>query len=106
MTERTHGALTREAVLRRALAIGDDEGLEAISLRRVASALGVTPMALYRYVESKDALLDAVLDLVYGEIELPDPEAVDWWDGLAAIAHSARRALIAHPVAAAVVERR
>jgi AcrR family transcriptional regulator len=46
------------------LAIGDAEGLEAVSLRRIAGELGVTPMALYRYVPSKDELLDEMLEAV------------------------------------------
>jgi AcrR family transcriptional regulator len=99
-------ALSRDAVIRAALAIGDGEGLDAISIRRVAAELGASAMSLYHYVDGKDALLDAALDLVYGEIELPDPGAVDWWDGLAAIFRSARKAFIAHPAAAAIVSRR
>ena len=104
MDDVTHDAprLTREAVVAAALAIGDAEGVGAVSLRRVAGDLGVTPMALYRYVESKEALLDAMLERAYGEVELPAPDA-DWWDGLEAVARSARRAMVGHPAAAAVV---
>jgi TetR/AcrR family transcriptional regulator, tetracycline repressor protein len=98
--------LHRDAVLRAALALGDREGAGAISLRRVAAELGVTPMALYRYVESKEALQDALLDLAYGEVELSDSRAQEWWDGLAAIAHAVRRVLIAHPAAAAIATTR
>jgi TetR/AcrR family transcriptional regulator, tetracycline repressor protein len=95
--------LDRDIVLRTGLAIGDSEGLEAVSLRRSANELGVTPMALYRYVENKDALLDGLLDLAYGEVELPDPATTDWWEGLVSIANSARRVMAAHPAAAALV---
>jgi AcrR family transcriptional regulator len=95
--------LDRETVLRTGLAIGDSEGLEAVSLRRSASELGVTPMALYRYVDNKDALLDGLLDLAYGEVELPDPATTDWWEGLVSIANSARRVMARHPAAAALV---
>ena len=95
--------LDRETVLRTGLAIGDNEGLGAVSLRRSASELGVTPMALYRYVDNKDALLDGLLDLAYGEVELPDPDTTDWWEGLVSIANSARRVLTSHPAAAALV---
>jgi AcrR family transcriptional regulator len=105
-TEKPRAALSREAVLRAGLAIGDAEGLDAISLRRIAADLDVSAMSLYHYVDSKDALLDAMLDLVYGEIQLPDTSRVEWWDGLAAVAHSARQALIAHPAAAAIVASR
>ena len=97
--------LNRDAIVATALAIGDREGIEAISLRRIATALGVTPMALYRYVENKEALLDAVADLAYAEVELPDPDSADWWEGLASIAHSVRRVLTGHPAAAVVASR-
>jgi TetR/AcrR family tetracycline transcriptional repressor len=94
--------LTRNEVVSTGLAIGDAEGLAAISLRRIATELGVTPMALYRYVESKEALLDALLETAYGEVELPDSAEGQWWEGLSAVAGSARRALLRHPAAAAV----
>lgn len=103
---RTRPGLTREAILATALAIGDAEGVDAISLRRVAHQLGVTPMALYRHVESKELLFDGLLDLAYGEIGLPDPDTVDWWEGLAVIAQSTRRVMVAHPAAAAIAAAR
>jgi len=102
----TRPRLRREAVIRTALAISDREGAQAITLRRIATELGVTPMALYRYVESKEALQDALLDLAYGEVELSDPQTRDWWDGLATIAHSVRCVLITHPAAAAIAATR
>lgn len=102
----TRPGLTREAILATALAIGDDDGVDAISLRRVAHQLGVTAMALYRHLESKEALLDGLLDLAYGEIDLPDPDTVDWWEGLAGIAQSMRRVMLAHPAAAAIAAAR
>jgi AcrR family transcriptional regulator len=98
--------LSRDAVIEAALAIGDREGADAISLRRVAGNLGVTPMALYRYVESREALQDALLDFAYGEVELPDPTTGDWWEGLATIARAVRRVLIAHPAVAAIAATR
>jgi TetR/AcrR family transcriptional regulator, tetracycline repressor protein len=62
--------LTREAIVRRALEIGDGEGLEAVSLRRLASDLGVTPMALYRHVRDKNDLYNAMLEEVLAEVDL------------------------------------
>ena len=56
--------------MERALEIGDKEGLEAVSIRRVASDLGVTPMALYRHVRSKDDLYNAMLEAVIGGVDL------------------------------------
>jgi AcrR family transcriptional regulator len=98
--------LTPEAVVVAGLAIGDAEGLEAVSLRRIAAELGVTPMALYRYVGSKEELLDEMLDAVWGTVELPDPAAGDWWQGLATLARSIRAAFLSHPAAAAIAATR
>ena len=94
--------LTREKVLSAALEIADSEGLEALSFRRLAAHFGVTPMALYRYVESKDALFDSLGDLVLGELELPESEGGDWRQQLRAVAHSFRERLIAHPSVIAI----
>jgi AcrR family transcriptional regulator len=60
-------------------------------------------MALYRYVDSKEALLEAVADLAHGEVALPDPATADWWQGIALIARSFRDVLRSHPAAAAIV---
>jgi TetR/AcrR family transcriptional regulator, tetracycline repressor protein len=62
--------LSREAIVQRALEIGDTEGLEAVSVRRVASDLGVTAMALYRHVHDKSDLYDAMLEAVIGGVDL------------------------------------
>ena len=95
--------LDRAKVISAALAIADVEGLEALSFRRLATHFQVTPMALYRYVESKDALLDGIGDLVLEQLELPDPtETRDWRDELRASARSFRALLVAHPAAARI----
>jgi AcrR family transcriptional regulator len=88
--------LTREKVFATALAIADDEGLDAVSFRRLAGRLGVTPMAIYHYVFDKDELLDGLGDLVLQEVALP-AAGLDWQRELRAAAHSLRRALLAHP---------
>lgn len=101
--QKSRGAgLTRLKVLSAALEIADAEGLEALSFRRLAAHFGVTPMALYRYVESKDALLDGVADLVLAELELPRPEGGDWRQQLRDVAHSFRERLIAHPAVTSI----
>ena len=69
MTARERPALTREAVVARALDIGAAEGLEAVSLRRVALELGVTPMALYRHVRDKQDLVNAMTEVVLDGID-------------------------------------
>lgn len=72
--QRTDGTrrrgLTREAIVARALEVGGAEGLEAVSLRRLASDLGVTPMALYRHVRDKQDLLNAMMDFVMEDLDL------------------------------------
>jgi AcrR family transcriptional regulator len=70
-------ALTKQAIVDAALAIVDEDGLDALTMRAVASALGTGPASLYAYVASKDELIEAVVEQVIGEIEIgeePDPE--------------------------------
>lgn len=88
--------LTRSDVVDAALELAAERGLGEVSVRRVAERLGVTPMALYRYVASKDDLLDAMADELYAELRLPDDD-VEWWEGLAGIARSTRTLLLARP---------
>ncbi|WP_026875425.1 GntR family transcriptional regulator [Jiangella gansuensis] len=71
-------ALRREHVLRAAIAIADVEGLDAVSMRRVAADLGVGPMSLYRHVANKDELVTHMVDEVFGERELPNPGPDGW----------------------------
>jgi AcrR family transcriptional regulator len=87
--------LDHHTVVRCAIALADERGLEAVGLRQVAERLGVTPMALYRHVGGKDGLLDGVADALYAEIDLPRPDE-DWWKGLELLAHSTRRVLLTH----------
>lgn len=96
------GTLTRETVVEAALAKLDREGIEAVSFRRLASELGVTPMALYRYVSSKEELLSAVTERVFEEFELPEDDDGDWQDQLRGLARTFRRVLVAHPAIAAL----
>jgi len=65
-----HRGLTRAAIVRRALKIGETEGLDAVSLRRLASEFGVTPMALYRHVRDKQGLINAMAELVMEGVDL------------------------------------
>ncbi|MFF0491730.1 TetR/AcrR family transcriptional regulator [Nocardia sp. NPDC004068] len=79
-------SLSRADILRAALAIADAEGARALTMRRVATAVGAsTPMSLYRYVGSKDGLVDLMIDAVYGEIPLP-ADAGSWRLGLERLA--------------------
>jgi DNA-binding transcriptional regulator YhcF (GntR family) len=74
--------LSREEVVRSAIAIADSEGLQALSMRRVATELGVSTMALYRYVGGKDALLLQMVDTTIGEFPFPTEQPATWREGI------------------------
>jgi AcrR family transcriptional regulator len=88
--------LSRERVLQAALAMADADGLEALSMRNLASALKVEAMSLYNHVANKEEILDGIVDLVAGEIELPAIGG-DWRDAMRARARSAHAVLMRHP---------
>ena len=88
--------LTKQAVLVEAIALLDEEGDEALTMRRLADRLGVVPMALYRHVANKDELIDGVLDLAVSEVQLPSSR-LGWRSGLRELGHSVRRTMLAHP---------
>ncbi|WP_204051075.1 TetR/AcrR family transcriptional regulator C-terminal domain-containing protein [Microbispora siamensis] len=71
-------ALNRKHTLRTAIAIADREGLDAVSMRRIAAEMGVGPMSLYRHVAGKDELVMQMADEVFGEAELPAPGPDGW----------------------------
>ena len=95
-SRRRREPLTRERVLARALEIADAEGLEALTMRRLAQDLGVEAMSLYHHAASKDDILAAITDTVIREIELPSAEG-DWKAAVRASAISAHAALRRHP---------
>src|SRR5579863_2900962 len=97
--------LSRPRVLAAAVALADEAGLEAFSMRGLAQQLGVVPMALYKHVANKDALLDAMIDIVFGEIELP-PRDLEWRSAMRRRALSTREALRRHPWAIGMMESR
>jgi AcrR family transcriptional regulator len=97
--------LNRERVLRAAVALADEGGVESLSMRRVAQELGVVPMALYKHVANKDAMLDGMIDVVVGEID-PPHSGTDWKTAIRQRVLSARRALLRHPWASRVLESR
>jgi AcrR family transcriptional regulator len=101
----TRTPLTRERVLRAAVALADRDGIESLSMRKLAQILDVVPMALYRHVANKDELLDGLVDVVIGEID-PPLEGADWKTTIRARILSARRALLRHPWASRVMESR
>ncbi|WP_354645290.1 TetR/AcrR family transcriptional regulator C-terminal domain-containing protein [Kitasatospora camelliae] len=90
------GKLSRERVLACALEIIDSEGVERMSMRRLARALGHDPMSLYRYAPNKAALLDGVAETVLSELTV-DPSDPDWKAQLRSVARQFRRIALAHP---------
>jgi AcrR family transcriptional regulator len=97
--------LSNEKVLRAAVALADEGGVESASMRKIAQELGVVPMALYKHVANKDELLDGMIDVVVGEIDPPRPGA-DWKTAVRERILSARRTLLRHPWASRMMESR
>jgi TetR/AcrR family transcriptional regulator, tetracycline repressor protein len=91
--------LSKAAVIERGLAIGDTEGLEAVTIRRLAADLGVTPMALYWHFRNKDELMIGLADSIWAEIDVDVDPAADWSDQLRGILESLISVLRAHPCA-------
>ena len=90
------GKVTRELVLATALELIDRDGVEALSMRRLAAALGRDPMILYRHAPSKAALLDGVVETVLAQLHV-DPADPDWTGQLRAVARDYRILALAHP---------
>jgi AcrR family transcriptional regulator len=97
--------LSKERVLRAAVLLADEGGVASLTMRKLAETLGVEAMSLYYYVADKDEILDGMVDLVFGEIDLPMREA-DWKAAMRQRAISARDALTRHPWAIGVMESR
>jgi len=88
-----------------AVRLADREGVDGLSMRRLAGVLGAGAMSLYHYVANKDELLDGMIDVVFEEIELP-PEEPDWQTAMRRRSHSARQVLARHPWAIGLMESR
>jgi len=97
--------LSKQRVVVEAVRLADREGVDGLSMRRLAGALGAGAMSLYHYVASKEELLDAMIDIVFEEIELP-PEETDWQSAMRRRAVSARQVLARHPWAIGLMESR
>ena len=96
--ERTR--LSKRSVVDRALKLADADGLDTLTIRKLAQDLGVTPMALYWHFRSKDDLLEGVAEHVWGEIEVNVDPSVPWWGQLQGGLESLIKVLRAHPSAA------
>ena len=97
--------LSRERVLLGAVSVADGGGIGALTIRSLATELGVKPMSVYHHVANKDEILDGIVDIVFGEIEMPTVGG-DWRSEVTRRAHSARRVLRLHPWATPLLESR
>jgi AcrR family transcriptional regulator len=98
-------SLTRDRVLLGGVAFADENGIASLSMRKLGETLGVEAMSLYHHVANKDALLDGMVDLVFGEIDLP-AQGADWKTAMRGRAQSARQALLRHPWAITLMSTR
>ena len=97
--------LSRERVLRAALALADEGGIEGLTMRRLGERLQVEAMSLYNHIAGKDDILDGIVDLVFSEIALPSDSA-DWKTAMRRRAVSARDVLLRHPWATSLMQSR
>ncbi len=101
----TRKPLSRPRVLQAAIALADEAGLEAFSMRGLAQELGVVPMALYKHIANKEQLLDGMVDIVFSEIELPSGD-LGWCSAMRRRAISTREVLQRHSWAIGMMESR
>jgi TetR/AcrR family transcriptional regulator, tetracycline repressor protein len=99
MQETERPRLSKVAVVDRGLALADAEGLDAVTIRRLAADLSVTPMALYWHFRNKEELLAGLADRLWAEIDINVDTAADWPDQLRGLLESLVQVLRAHPAA-------
>jgi AcrR family transcriptional regulator len=97
--------ISRESILEETLALADERGLAAVSMRAVAARLGVTAMSLYHHVRDKDDLLDGLVERLLAELALPDPN-LPGEERLHALTSSLRHSAARHPDAFSLLLRR
>ena len=95
--------LSKRTVVDRALKLADTDGLDSLTIRKLAQDLGVTPMALYWHFRSKEDLLEGMAEQVWGEIDVHTDPSVPWWAQLQGGLESLLRVLRAHPAAPQLV---
>ncbi len=98
--------LSREGIVGLALNIADAEGVEAVSFRRLAHDLGVTPMAIYRHVRNKDDLLDAITELMLASFDVSPVKEKDCMERIRELLYALRRMLLVHPSGRILLSRR
>jgi TetR/AcrR family transcriptional regulator, tetracycline repressor protein len=94
---RPRGSLTREEIIKEALALLEQQGPGALSMRRLADRLNVTPNALYTHVRGKADLIDGLIDQVYAGLTLNRDPSGDWTQQLTTLSQDVRQHLLAHP---------
>jgi AcrR family transcriptional regulator len=97
--------LNRERVLRAAIVLADEDGIESLTMRELGLRLGVEAMSLYNHVANKDDILDGMVDLVVSGIDLPS-DTVDWKEAMRRRAVSAQSVFSRHPWASALIDSR
>jgi AcrR family transcriptional regulator len=98
--------LSTQAIVDTAIALADVDGLDAVSIRRVAAVLGVRPMSLYTHIVSKDELLALMANELMGTLAIEPPLPDDWREALSLIAHRSFRMYASHPWLLALLARR
>jgi AcrR family transcriptional regulator len=104
--ESSRRSLTRERVIAEALAVISADGVEALSMRALATRLGVVPGALYRHVRGKEQLYDLILDGVLAEVDCATDPALPWTGQVTVLAHRLRKVLEDHPGIAGLLKTR
>ncbi|MER6913549.1 TetR/AcrR family transcriptional regulator [Streptomyces sp. NPDC000594] len=97
--------LSRERVIRAAVAVADEKGTAALTMRAIAESLGVEAMSLYHHVTNREDILDGMVDAVFGEIDLP-PRDLEWRSAMRHRAASARAVLRSHRWAVPLMDSR
>ena len=105
-SEAVRGRLSRAAIIACAITLADQEGLEAVTIRRLAQEQGVTPMAMYWHFSDKDSLLDGIADALVAAVELPEPSDQPWHDQVRGIFAAFLEAIRPHPAVAGLALRR
>lgn len=90
-------ALSRERILESALRLADEEGMGALSMRRLGRMLEVDPMAIYHYLPNKEALISGVVEQVFSEMRVPEAEANPWQERVRDFASAYRNLARTHP---------
>lgn len=98
-------SLSYERVITRAVGLADEIGVDAMTIRKLATALNVKPMTIYHHVANKEAIIDGMVDRVFSEIELPSFD-IDWKSAIRQRSASARAVLAKHPWAVPLMDSR